>query len=166
MWVCSAMSSSPSPSPSPITKNALPLSTTANYNKQKQAILAAFISGGLLISSPCIASSSIGTTPSPSSADLLCRDEEEKGERRIIEEQLSKTAPQLLTNQSIVDDAWQIVNDSFLDASDRHKWSPQFWMVIYTLLSLTKPNQTKRLSTYLFIDLFIHTPCLYSFYLL
>lgn len=42
-------------------------------------------------------------------------------------------APESLTNEGIVEEAWEIVNDSFLDTA-RHRWSPDTWLVILTPL--------------------------------
>ncbi|CAL5412451.1 unnamed protein product [Camellia sinensis] len=57
--------------------------------------------------------------PPPSSADY-CRQEDQTEDRY-------ETAPGLLTNEGIVDEAWEIVNDSFIDTG-RHRWSPDTWL--------------------------------------
>lgn len=55
-----------------------------------------------------------------------CTEEEEQQEQ---EEDKVELKPQFVTNEEIVQEAWQIVNDSFLDTG-RHWWSPQSWQVI------------------------------------
>ncbi|XP_039004369.1 carboxyl-terminal-processing peptidase 1, chloroplastic-like [Hibiscus syriacus] len=42
------------------------------------------------------------------------------------EEDKVELKPEFVTNEEIVQEAWQIVNDSFLDTV-RHRWSPQSW---------------------------------------
>ncbi|XAR66664.1 C-terminal processing peptidase [Bertholletia excelsa] len=76
------------------------------------------LSFGLVISSPSsFASDSLPTQTLPSSTES-CREEQ-------IEER-SERASQLVTNEGIVKEAWEIVNDSFLDVG-RHRWSPDTW---------------------------------------
>ncbi|KAA8514986.1 hypothetical protein F0562_018227 [Nyssa sinensis] len=82
------------------------------------------ISFGLLISSPSsIALDSPSFQRSPPSTELspneYCREEER--------EERSETAPELVTNDGIVEEAWEIINDSFLDTG-RHRWSPETWL--------------------------------------
>lgn len=36
-------------------------------------------------------------------------------------------APELVTNEEIVKEAWEIVNDTFL-GTDRNRWSPESWL--------------------------------------
>ncbi|KAJ1426199.1 Tail specific protease [Sesbania bispinosa] len=38
------------------------------------------------------------------------------------------TAPEVVTNEGLVEEAWQIVNDSFLDTG-RHRWSQDTWQL-------------------------------------
>lgn len=38
----------------------------------------------------------------------------------------AESGPELVTNAGIVEEAWEIVNDSFL-GTGRHRWSPQTW---------------------------------------
>ncbi|XWS19790.1 hypothetical protein CRYUN_Cryun31cG0046600 [Craigia yunnanensis] len=52
-----------------------------------------------------------------------CTEEEQKQEQ---EEDKVELKPEFVTNEEIVQEAWQIVNDSFLDTG-RHRWSPQSW---------------------------------------
>lgn len=58
------------------------------------------------------------TIQSPSSSSELCREDE-----RVAN---TETRPEAVTNEGIVEEAWEIVNESFLDAG-RHRWSPQTW---------------------------------------
>lgn len=37
--------------------------------------------------------------------------------------------PQLVTNEGIVKEAWEIVNDAFLDTRS-HRWTPETWQVV------------------------------------
>ncbi|RDX60685.1 Carboxyl-terminal-processing peptidase 1, chloroplastic, partial [Mucuna pruriens] len=69
--------------------------------------------------------------PSPSalsSPSLLspllqtCRDAEP------LQETL-QAAPEVVTNEGLVEEAWQIVNDTFLDTSRRHRWSQDTWLL-------------------------------------
>ncbi|XP_042506602.1 carboxyl-terminal-processing peptidase 1, chloroplastic isoform X1 [Macadamia integrifolia] len=78
------------------------------------------LSFGLLVSAPFSSAteSSSLQIPSPPSSEY-CREEEQ--------DQTAETAPDLVTNESIVEEAWEIVNDSFLDAG-KHRWSPERWM--------------------------------------
>ncbi|KAJ9135918.1 hypothetical protein P3X46_033039 [Hevea brasiliensis] len=119
----SLLLSSPSP-PTPTHKSPIILTTTNNW--AKKTLLGAFtgaLSLNLLLSSPfSVASESPSLQPqSPSypsnSLTEQCREEENREEI---------TGPQSVTNDGIVEEAWQIVNDSFLDAG-RHSWTPESW---------------------------------------
>ncbi|KAK8646096.1 hypothetical protein V6N13_119895 [Hibiscus sabdariffa] len=52
-----------------------------------------------------------------------CTEEEKEEEQQQDKVELK---PEFVTNEEIVQEAWQIVNDSFLDTG-RHRWSPQSW---------------------------------------
>ncbi|XP_022720320.1 carboxyl-terminal-processing peptidase 1, chloroplastic-like isoform X3 [Durio zibethinus] len=54
-----------------------------------------------------------------------CTKEEEQQEQ---EEDKVELKPEFVTNEEIVQEAWQIVNDSFLDTG-RHRWSPKSWQL-------------------------------------
>ncbi|KAI5670772.1 hypothetical protein M9H77_11136 [Catharanthus roseus] len=56
--------------------------------------------------------------PEPSSSS--CHEDEKQEE--------TTNASQVVTNDSVVEEAWQIVYDSFLDTSSRHRWSPENWL--------------------------------------
>ncbi|TYJ34310.1 hypothetical protein E1A91_A05G160400v1 [Gossypium mustelinum] len=57
------------------------------------------------------------STPLP---DRCNEEEEEELQNKFV------LKPEFVTNEEIVQEAWQIVNDSFLDTG-RHRWSPQSW---------------------------------------
>lgn len=59
---------------------------------------------------------------SPSTYDSSCNEDE------LREFGNSETGSSPATNEDIVREAWEIVNDSFLDAG-RHRWSPEAWKV-------------------------------------
>jgi hypothetical protein len=60
--------------------------------------------------------------PSPSSLALqTCADLDPPQE-------FVQTASQVVTNEGLVQEAWQIVNDAFLDTG-RHRWSQDSWQV-------------------------------------
>ncbi|GKU92487.1 hypothetical protein SLEP1_g6204 [Rubroshorea leprosula] len=50
----------------------------------------------------------------------------EDEERRELEQDRAELKPEFVTNEGIVQEAWQIVNDSFFD-SGRSRWSPESW---------------------------------------
>lgn len=50
----------------------------------------------------------------------ICRD--------VEQEERADTGPEIVSNEGIVEEAWQIVNDSFLDSGNR-RWSQENWQV-------------------------------------
>ncbi|XVF27383.1 hypothetical protein REPUB_Repub14bG0102800 [Reevesia pubescens] len=54
-----------------------------------------------------------------------CTEEEQEQEQEQEEDKV-ELKPEFVTNEEIVHEAWQIVNDSFLDTG-RHHWSPHSW---------------------------------------
>ncbi|XP_042945343.1 carboxyl-terminal-processing peptidase 1, chloroplastic isoform X2 [Carya illinoinensis] len=92
--------------------------------------LSGALSFGILFSSPgsiAFQSPTVQSPPPPPSSSLstkhdssseLCREDE-----RLVK---AETGPEVVTNEGIVEEAWEIVNDSFLDTG-RHRWSPQTW---------------------------------------
>ncbi|XP_031284463.1 carboxyl-terminal-processing peptidase 1, chloroplastic isoform X2 [Pistacia vera] len=118
-----------SPSSTPAHKPPLLHATTSNSNcwpnKALKALFTGALSLNLLLSSPsslAIDSPSLqSTSPSPSDVSLTqsCREDDEI-------EALAQSESQVVTNEGIVEEAWQIVNDSFLDTG-RHRWTPQNW---------------------------------------
>lgn len=54
--------------------------------------------------------------------ESYCREED------VAVPDLTAPVPEEMTNEEIVQEAWQIVNDSFLDTG-RHRWSHDTWLV-------------------------------------
>ncbi|CAI9087909.1 OLC1v1022105C4 [Oldenlandia corymbosa var. corymbosa] len=91
------------------------------------------LSVGILLSSPtpCL-SIAIDSSPSVRSSppvyltekDANCREDEAQGERTVD----NSDTPQMVTNEGLVEEAWEIVYESFLDTSQRHRWSPESWL--------------------------------------
>ncbi|KAL8460819.1 hypothetical protein ACS0TY_032358 [Phlomoides rotata] len=79
-------------------------------------LLSVALSLGLFCGSPLDAISQESYTPQ---LELNCREEAE-----FIDD---KATGKAVTNEEIVEDAWQIVNESFIDTG-RHKWSPDSWL--------------------------------------
>ncbi|KAH1250895.1 Carboxyl-terminal-processing peptidase 1, chloroplastic [Glycine max] len=93
-----------SPPPTCLSKHPrLPIPLVRN------TLLGAALSFGLVFSFPSV------------SASQICRDVEP------IQETL-QTAPEVVTNEGLVEEAWQIVNDTFLDTG-RHRWSQDTWQL-------------------------------------
>ncbi|KAK6797270.1 hypothetical protein RDI58_004972 [Solanum bulbocastanum] len=125
----------PSPSPpllasfSPIKASILPKkSSFISHHKPLQQLLSTGVSFvlslGLLVSAPVsIALESPSLPSSNSSLEVICRDNEAE-EVYEKDTEVSK----VVSNESIVEEAWQIVNDSFLNTSDRRSWSPESWL--------------------------------------
>ncbi|XP_065637407.1 carboxyl-terminal-processing peptidase 1, chloroplastic isoform X2 [Quercus suber] len=121
-----SQSQSETPKPlSPLLSNFTTTTTTIHNNSiswTKKTIITALsgaLSFGLVFSPPCsvaLESPTIQSPPSPSSE--YCREDEQ-----VLK---AESGPELVTNAGIVEEAWEIVNDSFLDTG-RHRWSPQTW---------------------------------------
>ena len=114
--------------PTPAKRTLTGILDTSN-NWTRKTLLGGAITGALsinlLLSSPSLLALE---SPSPSllqsqSTEYLCREEETQQEFKVESE-----APQVVTNEGIVEEAWEIVNDSFLD-SGRRRWTPQSWQV-------------------------------------
>ncbi|KAM7530529.1 hypothetical protein LguiB_033939 [Lonicera macranthoides] len=124
-----SFNSPPSLAPSALSlprhKNPTLCSATAPNSWPKQALFRALtgaLSFGLVISSPssiALESPSPSVPISPSSSIEYCR-EEDRGEEQTA-------PPYLVTDEQIVEEAWEIVNDGFLDTHNR--WSPQTWLL-------------------------------------
>ncbi|XP_030480484.1 carboxyl-terminal-processing peptidase 1, chloroplastic [Cannabis sativa] len=84
-------------------------------------ILSGALSLTLIASSPSpfLALESPSSPSSPSSE--YCREQD------LIEDLSSESEETFVTNEGIVEEAWEIVNDSFLDTSRQHRWSPENW---------------------------------------
>ncbi|OVA00990.1 PDZ domain [Macleaya cordata] len=111
------------PPPPPTTTNLKPKLRCFNWpQKLLLQALTGTLSFNLLIISPPPPPPSLAEVLSPPSVEF-CREEE------LNEQQTSETVvPEVVTNEGIVEEAWEIVNDSFLDSSDRHRFSPDNWM--------------------------------------
>ncbi|KAF5472459.1 hypothetical protein F2P56_009176 [Juglans regia] len=144
----SALSSSlptlpPSPSPSETRKPQIlfnNFTTTHGISADwaKKSLIGALsgaLSFGILFSSPCSIAFQSPTVqspppPPPSTSSSLSTTHDASPELCREDERLVKaeTGPEVVTNEGIVEEAWEIVNDSFLDTG-RHRWSPQTWKV-------------------------------------
>ncbi|XP_019258490.1 PREDICTED: carboxyl-terminal-processing peptidase 1, chloroplastic isoform X3 [Nicotiana attenuata] len=121
-----------SPSPPPLLTSFAPRKTSILHKKAslnyaqkplQQALstgISLVLSLGLLVSAP----NSILALESPSllesSNSLNCPENEVK---EVYTTEVSK----VVSNERIVEEAWQIVNDSFLNTSPR-SWSPESWL--------------------------------------
>ncbi|XP_058095219.1 carboxyl-terminal-processing peptidase 1, chloroplastic isoform X4 [Magnolia sinica] len=95
--------------------------------------LAGTLSFGLLLASPP-PSLSLQSPSLQSPTTQFCLEDE-----GVVEE----VAPESVTNEGIVEEAWEIVNDSFLDAG-RHRWSPDMWLQKREdILSSSIPTRSK-----------------------
>lgn len=92
--------------------------------------LAGALSLGLVISPPSSIALDTSTTLS-SSTQLVqsltedCREVESQKRDGVL------IAPELRSDEGVVEQAWEIVNESFLDPSGR-RWSPQSWLVKFS----------------------------------
>lgn len=106
--------------PSPSTRV---LSFNQRFNWSEKAlvgVLSGALSFGLLVIPPTSLALEASTVRSPPSSSYCA---EEEPEVRVESEPGS-----VVTNEGIVEEAWEIVNESFLDAG-RHRWSPEVWQV-------------------------------------
>jgi len=106
-YLCLKLSPPPPPSqppPSTLSKHHLPLRNT---------LLGAALSFGLLFSFPSVSALQLPSQPCP---------------HHQPPQETLQTAPEVVTNQGLVEEAWQIVNDTFLDTG-RHRWSQDTWQV-------------------------------------
>ncbi|KAL5577142.1 hypothetical protein UlMin_018841 [Ulmus minor] len=84
--------------------------------------LSGVLSFGLLVSSPssvAFESPSVQLPSPPSSSPEYCREEQ-------LEDRAEAESDTVVTDEGIVEEAWEIVNGSFLDTG-RHRWSPETW---------------------------------------
>ena len=132
-----SQSQSQSETPKPLSPLLSNFTTTIHNNSiswTKKTIITALsgaLSFGLVFSPPCsvaLESPTIQSPPSPSSE--YCREDEQ-----VLK---AESGPELVTNAGIVEEAWEIVNDSFL-GTGRHRWSPQTWQVtiLYSIRGLS-----------------------------
>ncbi|KAK4589333.1 hypothetical protein RGQ29_020077 [Quercus rubra] len=120
-----SQSKSETPKPlSPLLSNFTTTTTTIHNNSiswTKKTIITALsgaLSCGLVFSPPCSVALESPTIQSPPPSSEYCREDEQ-----VLK---AESGPELVTNAGIVEEAWEIVNDSFLDTG-RHRWSPQTW---------------------------------------
>ncbi|KAJ8549379.1 hypothetical protein K7X08_033086 [Anisodus acutangulus] len=80
------------------------------------------LSLGLLVSAPISLAleSPSSLQSSNSSLEVTCRDNE-------MYEKDTEVISKMVSNERIVEEAWQIVSDSFLNTSPR-SWSPEYWL--------------------------------------
>ncbi|TKY60109.1 Carboxyl-terminal-processing peptidase 1 [Spatholobus suberectus] len=97
--------------PPTLSRPHLPIPTNPTF--VRSTLLGAALSFGLLFSLPSVSA----LQPPP----LTCRDVEP------LQETL-QTPPEVVTNEGLVEEAWQIVNDTFLDTG-RHRWSQDTWQL-------------------------------------
>ncbi|KAK4440122.1 Carboxyl-terminal-processing peptidase 1, chloroplastic [Sesamum alatum] len=125
-------SSLPPPPPPPPPKSILvsrsvnnsTLSPKPNYTQKTVSItqvlsttlLSVALSLGIFCASPSEVISLELSTPQE---ELNCREDENY--------ENDKVAAEVVTNEEIVEEAWQIVNDSYLDTG-RGRWSPDYWL--------------------------------------
>ncbi|KAL3520194.1 hypothetical protein ACH5RR_018343 [Cinchona calisaya] len=118
----------------PVATSSTRIPDNKTVNRAFSNGLSIFLSFGLLFSSPPSFSLSIAhaldwpsAIRSSTSVSLMeknpgCREEEEQEERTVI------STPQVVSNEGIVEEAWEIVHDSFLDTTNRRRWSPETWL--------------------------------------
>ncbi|KAL5731917.1 C-terminal processing peptidase [Ranunculus cassubicifolius] len=108
-------------SPSPLLSSPIPKSKSLFNNSIKfpQTLILHSLSLTLIFSSP---SPSIASLISPPSSTEYCKEDEEFNESQTLE-----IAPALVTNEGIVEEAWGIVKETFLDSTDKHRWSIDNW---------------------------------------
>ncbi|KVH97440.1 Interphotoreceptor retinol-binding [Cynara cardunculus var. scolymus] len=125
--LCNSSSSSLSFSPPPIAHHRpqKPLLIPPQKPSLIGSLTGAALSFNLLFFSPLspLPPPSIASDFTPSVFQSECREEDQRRE----EERRFERAPELVTNEEIVKEAWEIVNDSFL-GGDRNRWSPQSWL--------------------------------------
>ncbi|KAE9610386.1 putative processing peptidase [Lupinus albus] len=103
-----------------------PFSITATSSKTQLSIpnntlintaLSGALSFGLLFSFPSSSIAAFEAPPLPIPSET-CRD--------VEPQDMFPTAPEVVTNEGLVEEAWQIVNDAFLDTGS-HLWSQDTW---------------------------------------
>ncbi|KAI3788886.1 hypothetical protein L2E82_01667 [Cichorium intybus] len=126
--ICNSSSSYLLPPPTPTTtahRPLKPLLATPQKPSFIRSLTGAALSFNLLFFSPLspLPPPSIASDISSSVSQLECREED----RLLEEERRVQQAPELVTNEEIVKEAWEIVNDSFL-GTGRNRWSPEAWL--------------------------------------
>ncbi|KAK7247235.1 hypothetical protein RIF29_42113 [Crotalaria pallida] len=86
-----------------------------NLSLVRNSLLGAALSFSLLFSFP----SAIALEATPLPSTQTCRDADTQEEEML---------PEVVTNEGLVEEAWQIVNEAFLDSAT-HRWSQDTWQV-------------------------------------
>lgn len=134
----SLRSLSPPPPPKPVCvippiRSPIPTSKS-NYSQRipsiSQALSSTLISFalslGIFYASPSHSTALESVAPQQ---ELICREYDYYAD--------DKSTGEAVTNEEIVEEAWQIVNDSFLETG-RHNWTPDSWLVCIIVKSLQK----------------------------
>ncbi|XP_071735831.1 carboxyl-terminal-processing peptidase 1, chloroplastic isoform X1 [Rutidosis leptorrhynchoides] len=130
VFLCNSPPSPPPPPPPPpsttINRPQKPHLSLPHKPSFLHSLTGAALSFNLLIFSPIspLPPQSIASDLNSSGIQLECREEDQ---RREEEENRFQNAPELVTNQEIVKEAWEIVNDGYL-GSDPNRWSPETWL--------------------------------------
>lgn len=100
---------------------------------QTTFLLAGALSLGLVITPPSCIALELSTGISSSaqlvqSSTEVCKEEESEKRDGVL------IAPELRSDEGVVEQAWEIVNESFLDPSGK-RWSPQSWLVKFCFFS-------------------------------
>ncbi|KAH6825583.1 Peptidase S41 family protein [Perilla frutescens var. hirtella] len=101
---------------SPTTKSNCSQKIPSISQALSSTLISLALSLGLFCSSP---SHSIALESTTSKQELNCREDDDYA--------VDKLTGDAVTNEEIVEEAWQIVNDSFLDTG-RHRWSTDSWL--------------------------------------
>lgn len=96
-------------------------------NSLVSASIAAALSFTLQLPSPLSIAADSPPFRQPSSSSSSSSSVEDCREDELVA-QLGLSAPNMVTNEGIVEEAWEIVNDSFL-YTGRDRWSPESWLV-------------------------------------
>ncbi|CAI0424470.1 unnamed protein product [Linum tenue] len=131
---CSATLASPPPSPEPspgFSNRNLPSVLLLADNLAKKTLLGVVtgaLSFSLVLSSPASATLESAPLQAPSPAPLseYCREEAAASSEGADQRAVVEAGRRVPTNQRIVEEAWEIVNGSFLDVG-RHSWTPESW---------------------------------------
>ncbi|XP_062016643.1 carboxyl-terminal-processing peptidase 1, chloroplastic isoform X2 [Rosa rugosa] len=120
------LSLSSPPSPKPLAPSRLGPNSIHWAKKALIGALGGALSLGLLVSSPASLAFESSSPPSsipaqPPSSSEYCKEDEG--------DVIAESAPEpVATNEGIVEEAWEIVNDSFLDTG-RRSWLPENWQM-------------------------------------
>jgi len=134
VWLIpSSLSTTPTTLSTPHHHHHLHLPIIPTKLSLHNTLLATTLSFGLFFSSIPSSSSASALQPPPlpiplSPSSETCLDVE-------LRDITLPTAPEVVTNEGLVQEAWQIVNDDFLDTG-RHRWSQDTWQVTSLFISL------------------------------